>query len=340
MSATLPPSAPAYRTGENATTLITQRSIAMKRISWPAVFAGVILAMVIQLVLSLLGAAVGLGTLDPMTAGGTPDASTFGTSAGLWWVASSLISLFIAGAVAGHLAGVPTKLDGMLHGLLSWGLATLIATWLVTSAIGSVVSTAGRVVGGVATTAAAGVATVAGPAAASAAQSAMNNAPSMDEVRRQANQLLAQTGKPGLQPGALENEARAAGEDAQGAAANPLAADADFDSLLQRLMGRGDAVLNQVDRDAVVNVIVARTGVSRDEANQRVDGWMATAQQARAKADQMTTQAKQSATQAADTAARAGSQVAMWAFFALMLGAVAAALGGLAGRPKHAAIAG
>ena len=350
MSATLPPqNPPAYRAATGPAVISAPREVALKRISWPAVFAGVILAMVIQLLLTLLGAAVGLGTLDPMQANGTPEASTFGTSAGLWWVASSLISLFIAGSVASHLADVPTKVDGMLHGLLAWGLATLIATWLVTSTLGAVVAGTGRLVGGVVSTAATGVATVAAPAATAAAQSVMGggNPPSMNDVSAAARELLAQTGKPELQPGALEGQARAAAGDAQNTAANAGAnpqgataggSDADFSALIQRLMSRGDAVLNEVDREAVVNVIVARTGVSRDEANRRVDAWMGTMQAARARADQFATQAKQQATQAADTAARVGSQAAMWAFFALLLGAVSSALGGLAGRPKRTVV--
>ena len=59
-----------------------------KRIAWGALFGGVILAVAIQLLLSLLGAGIGLGTVN-VNAGSTPSASGFGIGAGLWWVISS-----------------------------------------------------------------------------------------------------------------------------------------------------------------------------------------------------------------------------------------------------------
>ncbi|MCK8494731.1 hypothetical protein M0L20_22875 [Spirosoma sp. RP8] len=43
------------------------RSSFVKRISWSAVFAGVLVAIVSQLLLSLLGLGIGLSTIDPET---------------------------------------------------------------------------------------------------------------------------------------------------------------------------------------------------------------------------------------------------------------------------------
>jgi hypothetical protein len=48
-----------------------------RRISWAAVAGGVVLVVVLQLLLSLLGAGVGLGTVNT-NAGSTPMASTLG----------------------------------------------------------------------------------------------------------------------------------------------------------------------------------------------------------------------------------------------------------------------
>ena len=38
----------------------------LKRISWSAVFAGVLVAIVTQMLLTLLGLGIGLGTVDPL----------------------------------------------------------------------------------------------------------------------------------------------------------------------------------------------------------------------------------------------------------------------------------
>ena len=109
-----------------------------RRISWAAIFGGVILIVAIQLLLSLLGAGIGLGTVDT-NAGSTPSPSSLGLGAGIWWVVSSCIALVAGGYVAAWLAGIELRFDGMLHGLVAWGIATLLTFWLLTSAIGGLI---------------------------------------------------------------------------------------------------------------------------------------------------------------------------------------------------------
>src|SRR5712672_4117957 len=74
-----------------------------QRISWAAIFGGVILIVAIQLLLSLLGAGIGLGTVDT-SAGSTPSPSSLGLGAGIWRVVSSCIALVAGGYVAAWLA--------------------------------------------------------------------------------------------------------------------------------------------------------------------------------------------------------------------------------------------
>lgn len=67
-----------------------------KRIAWGALFGGVIIAVAVQLLLTLLGAGIGLGTVN-VNAGTTPSGGSFGVGAGIWWVVSSCIALFVGG---------------------------------------------------------------------------------------------------------------------------------------------------------------------------------------------------------------------------------------------------
>ncbi|MGH8657244.1 MAG: hypothetical protein ACREV4_01790 [Gammaproteobacteria bacterium] len=121
----------------------------LKRIVWAAVFAGVVLAIMIQLLLNMLGAGIGASTIDPLA--GEPSVETLGLSAGLWWIASSFIALFIGGWMAGHLAGISRNLDGMIHGLLTWSVATLFLLLLAGTAVGTLVGgTFNLISGGVA----------------------------------------------------------------------------------------------------------------------------------------------------------------------------------------------
>ncbi len=128
--------------GEDGSVLVSPA----RRIAWGAVFAGVALALVVQVVLAMLGAGIGLSTVDPMQ-GGSPDAQTFGMAAGAWWAVSMLIALYIGGWVAGHMAGLPLKSDGTLHGLVVWAFTVLLMLYLLSSALGGVIGGAFNVMG-------------------------------------------------------------------------------------------------------------------------------------------------------------------------------------------------
>lgn len=103
------------------------------RISWGSVFAGAIIALAAQLVLTLIGTAIGLATLDPTTSD-NPSATSLGIGAGIWLVLSSLISLFLGGYIAARLGGT---FNGWLHGLTTWATVTILTVMLLSSAAGS-----------------------------------------------------------------------------------------------------------------------------------------------------------------------------------------------------------
>ena len=117
---------------ETTTTMVGGGSHTHRRISWAAIFGGVVLVVAVQLLLSMLGAGIGLGTVN-VNAGSTPDASSFGIGAGVWWVVSSIIALGFGGYVAAWLAGIELRWDGLLHGLVTWGIATLLTIYLLSA---------------------------------------------------------------------------------------------------------------------------------------------------------------------------------------------------------------
>jgi hypothetical protein len=108
------------------------------RISWGAIFAGAIIALATQLVLTLIGTAVGLATLNPAT-GQNPSGTTLGIGAGVWLVISSLVSLCLGGYIAGRLGGT---FNGWLHGLATWATVTMFTILLLTTAAGGLIGTA------------------------------------------------------------------------------------------------------------------------------------------------------------------------------------------------------
>lgn len=105
------------------------------RLSWGAILAGVLVATAVQIILSLLGIAIGFGAIE---FGPGAEFGEFGIGAGIWAIATALISLFVGGLTAGHLAGILTRLDGALHGVLVWGLSLVLTLWAIGAGIGTV----------------------------------------------------------------------------------------------------------------------------------------------------------------------------------------------------------
>ena len=300
------------------------RSFRDPHIAWGAIFAAVVVALAVQVLLGMLGTAIGASTLDPAKVDGSPNASSFGIGAGIWWVVSSLIALYMAGWIAGHLSGNARKSDAVIHGLAAWAVATIVMLYLVTSAAGSVMSGAAGVLSKVADVSAQGVAAAA-PSVKDAVKDAAGNAGfSFDALKDQARTVLAQSGKPGLQPGAIGQTAKDAVSNSQTPDAN---GNQDIGSMLDKLFANGKAATSQVDRDAVVHVVMQRTGKSRPEAEQQVAAWETSYQQAKAKFDEAKQQAAAKAREVADATAKAVSRAALLAFIASLLGALAAMFG-------------
>ncbi len=308
-----------------------------KRVSWGAVFAGALLALVTQLALSLLGAGIGLSTVDPLQE--QNPVNGLGTGAIIWYGISTLVALYVGGMVAGRLAGAPRRVDGLLHGLLGWGLVTLFTFYLLTTAVGGIISGVGGVAGRALTAAGSGVAALAPQAGAAIKSELQDQGIDLSDVKQEARLLLRQTGKPALRPENLKRQANAAGRtvkaEAGQSAANPTATGDNFDDVIDQLSSRAENIGNAADRDAAVNVVMRRTGKSRAEAEQIVDNWIAAAKQAQAKFNQAKDAAALKAREAGDAAASGLSKAAIFAFIGMVLGAAAAGFGGWKGSPDE-----
>ncbi len=119
------------------------------RLSWGAIFAGVVIAVAVQLVLGILGAGIGLTMVDPVE-GTTPGAAGFGIGAGIYWFVTTILALGAGGYAAARVAGVHERFDALVHGLVVWGVTLILTLYLLTSAVGGIIGGAFRTVGAVA----------------------------------------------------------------------------------------------------------------------------------------------------------------------------------------------
>jgi len=307
-----------------------------RHVSWGAVFAGLLLALACYLFLGLLGTAIGSASIDPMTE--RNPLSGFGTGAGVWAGLSTLVAL----AVGAFIAGRNSSGSGMLHGVLCWALTTLVALYMVSALAGNVIGAAGRLAGNGIALAGQGVAAVAPNVATNVKNQLQQNGVSFDfdDARNQFETLLRQSGKAELSPEALKSQADAAVTDGKntGAAASttPQSADTDLGAFFDRLRQRAKPGLEAADRDALVNIIVARTGKSRPEAEQIAANYEQTYNQAVAKWEQLKVQAEQKAREAGDAAAKAVSQASWAGVVVMLLGFAVSAGAGFLGRRSGA----
>lgn len=208
------------------------QTIQLNKVSWGAIFAGVVVALIVQVLLTMLGAGIGIATLDPGTSD-NPAASTFSIVAGIWYVISGIIAAFAGGYIAARMSGKIVPTTGALHGLTTWAFTTLLVLYFLTSTVGSLVGGAFS-----------GVASAVGGAGQTIAQAA---AP----IIANSNPLEA-----------LDSRIRATGTDPE--ALNAAAVNA------MRNLVMGDAASAEAARAEAAQTLATARGIPLDQATQQV----------------------------------------------------------------------
>lgn len=282
-----------------ATSTVAARSAvlpeAVTRISWGGVFAGVAVALTLQLVLNILGAAIGAGVIDPAR-NDTPSAMSLSTGSVIWIIASGIISSFVGGYVASRLSGRAVSSTGALHGLTTWAVTTLIVFYMLTTSVGALI-------GGAFT----GVTSVFSGAGSTIATAATTAAPA-----------LANTSDP---LAGIEQRIRDAsgGNDPQALRDTAVSA--------VRAVLTGDQAQAEDARNRAADALARAQNIPVDQARQQVTDYENQYRQA-------VEQAKVRATEAAQATATAVSTASYVAFGALLVGAVAALFGGSVGTSR------
>lgn len=263
----------------DTTAIIVAEEPSTSGVSWPAIIAGAVASLALTLVLLTLGTGLGLAVVSPW--------ANEGVSGGTFHIASGIFLLVVAtmaSALGGYIAGrLRTKWTGVeadevyfrdtAHGFLAWALASVVGAALLASAATGIVNSAtmGLTQGG-------------------AASMSVSDG-FADRLLRPAPNSAASTG--------TANSARPAGE--SDATRNELS-----QLLATSFSTRAD--ISGDDRAYISQVVAQRTGLSQQEAEQRVN--------------QVITQAKA----AVDESRKAALKLALWMTAALFMGAFAASL--------------
>jgi len=245
-------------------------------VSWPAIFAGAVVAAALTLILVGIGAGLGFASLSPWNGG--PSAAAFTIVAGIWLIVTQWLSAGIGGYVTGRLRtrwiGVHTHevfFRDTAHGLVAWSLAAVVGAGLLVAAGASALGAGAHVLGG-------------------AARNGSEMAQSYDA------DLLLRRNSPET-PGAMGGQ-----QDQHGEVLHILTKDA------------AAGQMPAEDHNYLAHLVAARTGLSQDEAQKRVD--------------QVSAQVKD----AADKARKSAAAFSLFGAFSMLIGAfiaaAAAALGG------------
>ncbi|MBX3063508.1 MAG: hypothetical protein KF726_11065 [Anaerolineae bacterium] len=152
---------PPIRTEVESLALIAPKD----KLRFGPILAGLATTITILVTMALLGAALGLSTLDANSSNNNP-----GTFAAVWGGFSALVAFFLGGHAAGWATAIPGKRIGAANGAMVFVIAVPILLWLAVSGVGSVLGTFRDI-------AVAGI--TAAPAAAQVAQDAIQTNPGL-----------------------------------------------------------------------------------------------------------------------------------------------------------------
>jgi hypothetical protein len=278
-----------------AAVIVNESPGSSSAVSWAAIIGGALTAVAITLLLVALGAGIGLSSVSPWSSS-NPTATTFTLLAAVWLIIVQWLSSGLGGYLAGRLR---TKWVGLhtdevffrdtAHGFLAWALASVLVAAFATSSASSAVGTATRA-----------ISSVAGSAASGATQVVANQSPDSTDYFLDA---LFRRDQPD-------------------ASASPQDARAEAGRMLARALANGN--IDHGDRTYLAKLAAARTGISQQDAEKRIDDAVT----------QMKT-AEDKAKQAADAARKASASASFYLFISMLIGAfIASAAGAVGGRQR------
>ena len=322
------------RAAEGRAILRQSHESAVSAVSWGAIIAGGVVAAALGLILLSLGTGLGLIAVSPWRHEGA-EGSTIGIGAIIWSIVMEIIAFGIGGYVAGRLRTKWADIHGdevyfrdTAHGFVTWALGTLIG-------VAMVVSAAGHIARGVAETGASALGGAGGAAAMAAGGMAgahMGGA-GMGEAGGRGRSGAGNPmdyfvdmmlrGQPAGGAGQSATGQSTTGQPATGQP--PVGAppqnlnNPGTRAELRRIMAVSFAngEISQPDKTYVAQVVAARTGMSQQDAEKRVDDVIGQAKSAMDKAEQ-------TGREAADAARKAGAGLAFWSFLAMLIGAFSA----------------
>lgn len=288
-------------------------------VSWGAIIAGAVGAAAISLFLIVLGGGLGLSSVSAWSDEGA-SGQALGWSTIIWLTLTQLIAAGLGGYLAGRLRTRWSAVHAdevyfrdTAHGFLAWAVSMLLTVVLLAGAVGSVLGMVGSATSSVTSAAAQAVSLAAGSGGSD--QSSEDGEPGFIDyyVRsliRQSDVNVPQSALTSGDPATRAEEAAWLTQEI-----TPIVVDS---------LRRGE--FSEADRNYVAQLVARYTGVSAEQARERIDSAITEIEQRLEQARQQLEQAKQQALEAAEAARKAAAYTALWVAISLLIGAFTAAL--------------
>lgn len=252
-----------------------------RRVSWGAIIAGTAVVLAVSMLLSILGYAIGMFIFNPTSP--EPFSGVFGTVS-IWTGVSILIGLACGGFVAGKLAGT----DGFIHGFIVWSITMIAGVLMVGSITSGFVKLTGNALGAVENVASK-AGSVIGEGISAMANEAKNIFSDIDfdaegeELQADIRQALKRSGVKELQPEYLSREYREVSRELRKtikrAIENPQHAGDIINNFIKNLDKKIDKFAKKINREDVVSIVANNSNISRAEAENTVDQYIALLEQ-------------------------------------------------------------
>lgn len=316
------------------------------RVSWGSLLLGVVVALGVMLLLTLLGIALGFTVIDPKQEADPLAGIPLGTA--IYFIIAHIIALAIGGYAAARLASSSWSSASVLHGTGVWALVAILMVFAATTTVGALVSGTASL-----------VSTITGGAAQAVSAAVpknlslpdietlipddfVSNLPqeiqqtleeqdlTIEDIRREARAILNQA----ISQQEREQARQAITDTATSILTNPSRADQEIQQLYDELVGQ-NGVISEQDRQEALQAMENRLGIEPEQAEAMFQQWQQTLEDAvdgiRNTLNDLTAQATELAQRAADAMAAA----AWWCFIISLLGLAAAIGGAIVGRPDR-----
>lgn len=273
-------------------------------VSWPAILAGLTVALALQILFMLLGAGLGLALCRPLT--GEYPIADLGKGAVFIHGISVVLSLWSGGWIAGRFTPGGFRATGGLHGFIVWCAAALTGVLLSSHGAGWALGDLSKLVGDGHTL---------------AGRPAANREGRTTDLARHALKQLDDTLTSFTEEALGRRAADAARDDA-------VRARREVGMAIARLFHPLQGTNQAGNRAVVAKALVEYTGRSESDADRMIAEWTATHDQLKADLLAAADETEARTQVAADQSAEALAVHSLCAFAGLLLGAIAASCGG------------